>query len=318
MIQDLLEEQRKSMNHFFTHFDREDAQRVFQAFLECKGLIFFSGVGKSGIIAKKIAMTLVSTGTRALYLSPMNALHGDLGIVSENDVFVLISKGGETEELLTLIPSLRNKGARVISWVSNPMSRLAKAAELCLHLPMERELCPYGLAPTTSPTLQLLVGDLMAVALMKTKAFSLDQYAVNHPAGQIGKRVTLKVRDLMLKGTAIPRAHPGDKLCDKLLEFSDKRCGCLLVVDEKEELQGIFTDGDLRRALQTQRDRVLETKLESVMTKKPRSVHPDLLAWDAAKVMEEDQLRPIMILPVIEGDKLVGLIKMHDIIQSGL
>lgn len=318
MLKELLEQQKASMDLFFKEFDLEVAQRVLQVFLDCKGLIFFSGVGKSGIIAKKVAMTLVSTGTRALYLSPMNALHGDLGIVSEKDVFVLISKGGETEELLNLIPSLRNKSASIVSWVSNPNSQLAKASDISLVLPMEKELCPYGLAPTTSPSLQLLVGDLLAVALMKTKAFSLDQYAVNHPAGQIGKRVTLRVRDLMLKGPSIPLARPNDLLCEKLVELSDKRCGCLVVVDEEDQVQGIFTDGDLRRTLQSQRDHALNAKLGDVMTKHPRAVHPDLLAWDAAKVMEEDQKHPVMIMPVIERDKLVGLIKMHDIIQSGL
>lgn len=318
MLKELLNKQKDSIDLFFNTFDLEKAQEVLQAFMDCKGLVFFTGVGKSGIIAKKIAMTLVSTGTRSLYLSPTNALHGDLGIVSENDVFVLLSKGGESEELVSLVPFLRNKGAKVISWVSNPDSRLAKAADLSLHLPMKGELCPYGLAPTTSPSIQLMVGDLMAVALMQSKNFGLDQYAKNHPAGQIGKRICIKVRDLMLSGDDLPRARIGDLLGDSLMEFSAKRCGCLLVLDDKDELQGIFTDGDLRRALQAQKDRVLEAKLSDLMTAAPKSTTPDTLAWDAAKEMEADQKHPVMVLPVLEEQKVVGLIKMHDIIQSGL
>lgn len=318
MLQELLDKQKESIDLFFNDFDQAVAEQVLQTFLDCKGWIFFTGVGKSGIIAKKIAMTIVSTGTRALYISPVNALHGDLGIVSKDDVFVLISKGGESQELMDLVPSLRNKGAKVISWVSNPKSRLAKAADLFLHIPMKEELCPYGLAPTTSPAIQLLVGDMIAVALMKKKKFSLDQYAENHPAGQIGKRVTMKVRDLMLAGEEVPRAKPGDRLGDKLVELTDKRCGCLVIVDENDKLQGIFTDGDLRRALQSKQDRILETRLDTLMTKVPKSIESSRLAWDAAKEMESDQKRPVMVLPVVEEEKVVGLIKMHDILQSGL
>lgn len=318
-LRTLFSEKKQYLDYFFDHLNYEAVEQVFAAINGCKGTVLFTGVGKSGIIAKKIATTMVSTGTRSLYVSPLNALHGDLGVVAPGDVCVILSKSGESDELLNLIPFLRNKGARPIAIVSNLESRLAKAAELAVELPLERELCPFGLAPTTSATLQLIFGDVLAVALMHERGFSLDDYALNHPAGSIGKRITLKVSDLMLTGDALPMCGPKDTLGSRLQELSDKRCGCLVVLDEHSKLLGIFTDGDLRRALQSRGSDLVDAKIEDLMTTGCRSIAEKALAWDAMKLMEADQSRPIMVLPTVDGDeRVVGLIKLHDILQSGL
>lgn len=310
--------QKELITAFFEQLDFHEVNLFFDKLASCQGVVVLAGVGKSGIIAQKIATTLVSTGTRALQLSPMDALHGDLGVVSDRDLLVLLSKSGESDELLSLIPSARNKGAQILALVCNPKSRLAKAADLFVHLPMTKELCPFDLAPTTSAILQLIFGDVMAVALMKAKGFSLDQYARNHPAGRIGKRITLRVKDLMLAGEAVPLCRPDQTLGDLLADLSDKRCGCLLVVDAKQQLLGIFTDGDLRRSLQQHREGVLDTPISELMTPAARTISSDVLAWEAVKMMESDQKRPITTLPVVDDGRVVGLIKMHDLLQTGL
>jgi arabinose-5-phosphate isomerase len=319
VLKELFDKKQQYLNFFFQTVDLEAAEKFLQILKNCQGSMVFTGVGKSGLVAKKIAVTMTSTGTRASFLSPTNALHGDLGILSDKDVFILLSKSGESEELLTLIPYLRNKGVKLLSVVSNGNSRLAKATDYSMTLPLEKELCPYNLAPTTSTSIQLIFGDIMAIALMRHQNFSLDQYAKNHPAGSIGKRITLKVKDLMLKGNAVPICHPQDKLMDTLVELSNKRCGCVLVVDDKDVLLGIFTDGDLRRSLLNKGPQVLDLSMQQLMTYSARCIGPEKLAWDAMKMMEADQKNAITCMPVIDENRTVlGLIKLHDIVQSGL
>ena len=319
MLKELLKKEREILNHFFDHIDLSTAEKLFEVLKECKGLIIVTGVGKSGLIAEKIAQTMTSTGSRAFYLSPTNAMHGDIGIVSKDDVFLMISKSGESEELLQMVPFLRNRGVMPIAIVNNASSRLAKACEFSVILPMEKELCPFDLVPTTSAVTQLIFGDVLAVALMSHKNFSLAEYAMNHPAGKIGRRLTLRVRDLMLNGSDVPLCKPADKLVDTLVELSDKRCGCVMVVDAQTKLLGIFTDGDLRRALQKLGSKILEATMLEVMTKTARFIQSGEMASEALALMEADQKHPITVLPVIdEEQKVVGLIKMHDIVQSGL
>lgn len=319
MLQELLQKKRQYLNHFFETLDLNAANEILETLAKCTGTIFVTGIGKSGIVAKKIAMTMISTGTRAIYLSAEEAMHGDLGLVSENDVILLLSKSGESEELLRLIPFLRNKKAKLIAVVSNHKSRLSQFSDFTITLPLEKELCPFGLAPTTSTVIQLIFGDLLAVALMRLKNFSIDQYALNHPSGSIGKRITLKVKDLMLTGNKIPKCDSHVKLMDVLVELSNKQCGCILIVDDEGKLNGIFTDGDLRRALQKGGGKVLESTIGESMTKSPRWIHQDLLAYDALQFMEADPKHPITVLPVLDAhNKVVGIIKLHDILQSGL
>ncbi|MDF2549606.1 MAG: uncharacterized protein K0S07_673 [Chlamydiales bacterium] len=316
LLGQLMNEMQGQLNYFFSQLDYQKLDQLLKELWHCKGNLFFTGVGKSGIVANKIATTLTSTGTKSLYLSPMDALHGDVGLVEKGDVALLFSKSGETDELLQLMPALKNKGARVIAVVCEEESRVARSSDLVIVLPLQKELCPFGLAPTTSTSLQLIFGDVLAVALMRVKNFSLDQYAKNHPAGRIGKRITLHVRDLMLSGRDLPLCHPQQSVLDILVELSDKKCGCVLVVSENLHLVGIFTDGDLRRALQLKGPAIFETKIEEVMSLSPKCTHPEALAVDGMKIMESGQ--PVTVLPVLDEGKLVGLLKMHDIIQIGL
>lgn len=319
MLKELFKQKRQYLDYFFDKLDFPAAEKLLEILHQCQGTIIFTGVGKSGLVAKKIAMTMTSTGTRAFYLSPTNALHGDLGILTNKDVFIMLSKSGETEELLHLIPALRNKGIKLVGVVSNATSRLAKACDLAVTLPMEKELCPFDLAPTTSTVIQMIFGDVLTIALMRLSNFSLDQYALNHPAGRIGKRITTKVQDLMIKDKNIPLCKPDDKLVDILVELSNKRCGCLIVVNDQMILQGIFTDGDLRRALLKQGANVLNLPIQQIMTCSPRCIAPGKLAWDAMQLMEADPKNAITCMPVIEeGQKVLGLIRLHDIVQTGL
>jgi arabinose-5-phosphate isomerase len=319
VIERLLDKEKESLLHFFDTVDKKSIDHVARILLDCRGLILLTGVGKSGLVAEKISVTLTSTGSRAFYISPINALHGDIGIASAQDVMIMISKSGESEELLHLVPFLRNKGAKILSIVSNPHSRLAKASDYSLVIPLERELCPFDLAPTTSTVLQMIIGDILAISLMELKQITQDQYAMNHPAGRIGRRIVTKVKDLMLKGEAIPTSHPADILVDTLVELSNKRCGCVLIIDAERKLKGIFTDGDLRRTLQNKGAAALNSKLESVMIRTPRWINDTDLAWTALQKMEEDQKHPIMVLPVLDDEhRVVGIIKMHDIVQAGI
>lgn len=319
MIKKLLAVERDSLNHFFEHVDVAQLEKLHALLHACKGLIILSGVGKSGLVAEKISLTLTSTGSRSLFISPTNALHGDIGIASENDIFILLSKSGESDELLNLVPFLRNKNVKIVALVSNGESRLAKAADFTVVIPHEKELCPYDLAPTTSTVIQMIVGDVLAIALMSSKQFSIDQFAQNHPAGRIGRRIVTRVKDLMVKGAAIPLCRTSDKLVDTLVELSNKRCGCVLVTNDQRELLGIFTDGDLRRALQNRGSQALELTMGDLMTAAPRWISENTLAWDALHEMEADQKRPVMVLAVLDAEKkIAGVLKMHDIVQAGL
>lgn len=318
MLRELLQKEKESLDFFFDKINVAAAEQIVKILHACEGVMIFSGIGKSGIVAEKIAATMTSTGSRALFVSPTNALHGDIGIASEKDIFIFLSKSGESEELLQLLPALRHKKVKIIGIVSNPHSRLAKACDFFIDLPLQQELCPFDMVPTTSAVIQMIFGDLLAIALMRLKNFSLDEYVLNHPAGRIGKRISMKVSDLMIKGAHVPLCKPGDKLVDTLVELSNKRCGCILVVDDSQVLQGIFTDGDLRRSLQKHGASSLDLHMHELMTKTARWIHPHSLAWEAMRQME-DQKAAITVLPVLESDnKVIGLIKLHDIIQSGL
>lgn len=315
---DLTTRARKYINYFFDHFDRDSLENLVEHIKNSSGILFISGVGKSGAVAKKIAATLSSSGTRALYLPPVDALHGDIGIVSENDTVVLISKSGESLELLQLCPALRNKGAFLVAVVSNEKSRLCQAVDMNIVLPLERELCPFNMVPTTSAIIQLIFGELLAVALMHVKGFTLDEYSINHAAGRIGRRLTVRVHDVMVPRKEMPLVSAQVLLKDALHEFSDKKSGCLVVIDAIGCLLGIFTDGDLRRSLQKFGGDVMNRPLCDLMTHQPRSVPSDLRAYEALEIMEADQKRPITVLPVVEDGKVVGLLRLHDLIQAGI
>lgn len=319
MIQQLLDEESKQLEFFFKNCDIKAFEKIFREIAGCKGMVICTGIGKSGFIAKKIAATMISTNTRAFFLSPVDALHGDIGIAAQGDICLLFSKSGESEELLSLMPSLRNKGVKTIAIVSNQESRLAKSADIFMHLPLQKELCPYDLAPTTSCLIQLIFGDVLAIALMNLRKFTIEDMALNHPAGRIGKRASLKVKDLMITGDNLPVVTKNQKIIDILVVLSSKRCGCVLVKDAENKLIGIFTDGDLRRSLEKEGSKALENTLENLMTKSPRKISPDSLATEAVRIMEGNKNNEITILPVVEeGGTLIGLVKLHDLIQTGV
>lgn len=319
MIKEIFDNQRRHTEHFFDTLDLEQIETLTRSLIEGNGTLFFTGIGKSGLVAKKIAYTMISTGTRAFYLSPTDALHGDLGMVSDADTFIVFSKSGESRELLDLAPAIRKKGAKLVGVVCAAHSRLDALCDSTIRLPFRGELCPFNMAPTVSTTVQLLFGDLLTIALMKQKKFTLDEYALNHPSGQIGKRITLKVSDLMLTGDAVPICKPDDTLRETLVTLSNKRCGCVLIVDDCRLLKGIFTDGDLRRSLQKMGSDLLDTPMKTLMSSSPRTVFSDVFAYEALEKMEADPARRIAALPVIDSSsKIEGLLLLHDIIQSGL
>lgn len=319
LINELFEKERQNLTAFFDSCDVKQIQAVLDVVLKSQGVAFFTGVGKSGLIAKKVAQTMTSTGTKSLYISPLDALHGDIGIVTSQDIFFLISKSGESDELLNLLPILRSKQVKTIAVVSNSKSRLAKGCDMIIHLPCESELCPFNMAPTISTTIQMIFGDVLAIALMRKRNFSQGQFVENHPAGRIGKRINLKVQDIMLQGDALPICRSKDKLVDVLVELSDKRSGCVLVIDQENHLEGIFTDGDLRRSLQNHGREVLEKQMLEIMTKKPRTVDHHMPAMQALAIMEHDQKKAITVLPVLkEEGQVAGLIRLHDILQAGI
>jgi arabinose-5-phosphate isomerase len=316
LLRELFEQQKSSLDHFFQSVQLEEIEKALALLGDCTGTLVFTGVGKSGLVARKIVATLVSTGTRAQFLCPSNALHGDIGLLSSGDQLVVLSKSGQTQELLDLLPLMEKKGVKTLAVVSTTGSKLEKQSTLSVHLPVLRELCPFDLVPTASTSIQLIFGDILAIALMKKKRFSLDDFAANHPAGTLGRMIGFKVADLMFKGDQIPLCRSSDKLLDVLHELSIKRCGCLLVTDENHNLLGIFTDGDLRRCIRTLGPAALEKNLGDIMTTQPKTIRGERLVIEAVRQMEEDSQRPVTVLPVLEGSRVVGLIRMHDILQT--
>lgn len=320
MLPELVNVQRDSLVQFYDQLPLSELEALLQTLVACRGLIFCTGVGKSAFVAQKVAATMASTGTRAIFLSSTDALHGDLGMVSSGDVVLFFSKSGESDELITLVPYLRNKGALLTAIVNTPKSRLADACSVVLHLANIREICPFDMAPTTSSVTQMLVGDLLAVALMRMHRFGKEDLARNHPAGRLGKRMSIHVRDLMWTGSKLPTCKPTDRLIDVIQEFSSKACGCMLVLDQDRRLCGIFTDGDLRRSLQHKGSAVLEMSMQALMIATPRVMRPDVLVWDAMREMEATPTRgAITVMPVLDDEqRVVGLLRMHDIVQLGL
>ncbi|MGR3952331.1 MAG: KpsF/GutQ family sugar-phosphate isomerase [Chlamydia sp.] len=320
IVTSLMETLSQELQIFFHLFDIASFSRLLDALMQKKGHFIFTGVGKSGFIARKIAATMSSSGTPSLFLSPQDALHGDLGVIGMNDSVFLISKSGETDELIELCPALRKKGAHLIAVVATQRaSRLVKMCDDSFIIPSLRELCPFELAPTTSTLAQLIFGDLLAMTLMRKKEISRTDFIVNHPAGRIGKRHLFTVADLMVRGEAIPKCTENMLLTDVLVELSNKKCGCICVISEKNGLAGIFTDGDLRRVIQKYREKAFSYLIKDLMNCTPRKISPEILAYDAMLIMEEDTTKLISVLPVINGSsELIGLIRMHDIVQSGL
>ncbi|KAJ7977230.1 Arabinose 5-phosphate isomerase [Quillaja saponaria] len=314
----LFKSQQNHLNFFFQNLDLSQTLAFTQTLLDSTGTIVFSGIGKSGFVANKISQTLVSLGIRSAFLSPVDALHGDIGILTHGDVLVLFSKSGNSEELLRLVPCAKAKGAYLISVTSVEGNALAGVCHMNVHLPLEGELCPFDLAPVTSAAIQMVFGDTVAIALMEARNLTKEEYAANHPAGRIGKSLIFKVKDVMKKEKELPVCREGDLIMDQLVELSSKGCGCLLVIDEEYHLIGTFTDGDLRRTLKASGEGIFKLTVGEMCNRNPRIIDPDAMAVDAMKKMEAPP-SPVQFLPVINDQNIViGIVTLHGLVSSGL
>ena len=283
--------------------------------LRCSGRIIVSGVGKSGHIGSKIAATLSSTGSPAFFVHPAEASHGDLGMVRAEDAFIAISNSGRSDELMTILPVLKRQDIDLIAMTGNPESPLARAATIHLDVSVEKEACPLGLAPTASTSATLAMGDALAIALLGARGFTADDFALSHPGGSLGRKLLLRVGDLMTQGDAIPRVSPDTLLSNALVEISEKKLGLAVVTDPDGRLQGIFTDGDLRRAVDRNTD-VRTAAISEVMTHGGQTITPDELAATAVSVMQEHK---ISVLPVIDNQQQVcGILHMHMLLSAGV
>jgi arabinose-5-phosphate isomerase len=290
--------------------------RAVQIVLDCRGRVVVSGIGKSGHIARKIASTLASTGTPAFFVHPAEAIHGDLGMVTRDDVFVALSNSGESAELLAIVPLIKRQGARLIALTGNVDSSLSLHADAHLDARVDAEACPLGLAPTASTSAALAMGDALALALLDARGFSADDFARSHPGGALGRRLLTHVRDVMRRDSEIPQVPQGATLAEAVLEMSGKGLGLTVIVDAGGAAAGIFTDGDLRRSLEKVND-LRSERVEPYMSTHPRTIGPDRLAVEAVGVMETG--RPVMALLVTDaGGKLVGVLHMHDLIRAGV
>lgn len=287
--------------------------RALNIILSCEGRVIVSGMGKSGHIARKIAATMSSTGTPAYFVHPAEASHGDLGMITSLDVFIALSYSGESDELMTIVPVIKRQGARLISITGNPKSTLALAADAHLDGSVAKEACPMGLAPTTSTTVALVLGDALAMALLDAKGFGEEDFARSHPGGSLGRRLLTHVRDIMHSGKEIPAVPEGTMLAEAMLEISRKGLGMTAIVDATQHVLGIYTDGDLRRTLEKRLD-FSTTPIGSVMSRNPRSIAADALAVEAVRMMEE---RNISQMLVVDADnKLVGALNMLDLLRA--
>lgn len=286
--------------------------RAAEAVLACMGRVIVTGMGKSGHIGRKIAATLASTGTPAYFVHPAEAAHGDLGMVADGDVVLALSNSGESDEILAIIPALKRKNTTLVCITSNPQSAMAKHADIHIRAAVSHEACPLNLAPTSSTTAVLALGDALAVALLKARAFTPDDFALSHPAGSLGRRLLLTVRDLMHTGDELPAVQEGTPLKTAVVQMSGKGLGMLAVTDGAGSLKGILTDGDLRRLFETH-DHFSGLTVNDVMKRTPVTITPDKLASEAVKLMQQKKIGGLL---VCENGKLKGALNMHDLLKA--
>jgi arabinose-5-phosphate isomerase len=315
-VAELLKIEATAIESASNRLDQNSVEKAIDALACCESKVIVTGVGKSGIIAQKIAQTMTSTGTVAIFVHPSDALHGSLGVVTTGDVAIALSNSGETAEIMAILPALKTREVVIIAIVGNIESSLARQADIVLDASVDKEACPLNLAPTTSTTVALAIGDAIAMTLMEAKGLTAEDFAANHPAGQLGKRLTLKVEDLMHES---PDVLPDAGWLEVVKKISKHSLGAVNVVDEKSMLLGVVTDGDLRRTIErTPAESLSSLTAEQMMTTAPITATPKMLAYDALQLMEN---RPsqISVLPVIDfTGACVGLVRLHDIVRSGL
>ena len=324
-MEDVMLEQARQVLRMEAEAVLEQVERIdehFKAAVEmimaCPGRTVITGMGKSGIIGRKMAATLASTGTPSFYLHPAEGIHGDLGMVTEGDVVIALSNSGETGEVLHILPSLRRIGAKLIAMVGNPNSTLAKNSDIVLNVGVTREACPLGLAPTSSTTAALAYGDALALALLSKRKFTASQFAVFHPGGSLGRKLLLTVEDIMHSGTENPLVKAAISVQDALFVITDKGLGAVSVVDDDNKMLGVLTDGDIRRGLSKGVD-FLKRPVTELMTASPKTITKEKLAAQALHIMESNRPKPITVLPVVDAENhVIGLLHMTDLVRQGV
>ncbi len=311
---EVLKLESEGINKIINSIGKEFLEAV-KLILDTKGKLIVSGLGKSGIVGKKIAATFTSTGTPALYLHPSESLHGDLGVVSDNDTALFVSKSGQTDELQILLPFFKRKKIPIIGMTANADSELAKASDVLLYIPIDKEACPYDLAPTVSTTVFLAVGDALAMVVMDQKNFKAEDFAALHPGGIIGKRFWLKVKDMMVTGKDVPVVHLNSPMKDVIIEMTQKR-GITSVVNDSGVVVGVITDGDLRRLLEKKGNKIFNFTAGEVMTQNPKIITPEALAYTAARKMEEYKITALIV--VDDNKKPIGVIHLHDLMKANV
>ncbi|WP_272977417.1 KpsF/GutQ family sugar-phosphate isomerase [Idiomarina baltica] len=314
LAREVIEIERDAIEGLKTYLD-DNFNRACQAMFDCKGRIIVTGMGKSGHIGGKIAATLASTGSPAFFVHPGEASHGDLGMVTDSDIVIAISNSGETGEILNIIPVMKRLGVTIIAMTGNPESTLATLADVHVCIRVEQEACPLGLAPTASTTASLVMGDALAVALLNARGFTADDFALSHPGGSLGKRLLLRLSDVMHTGDRVPQVEQDALIRDALLEISRKGLGMTSIVDEHGRLAGIFTDGDLRRILDSRVD-VHTSKIADFMTRTCVTADENMLAAQALKLMQDRKINGLII--VDHDGKPHGAMNMHDLLQAGV
>lgn len=311
----VLEQEAEAIIALKEVLDEKTVNQAIDMILDCKGRIVITGVGKSGIIGRKINATLASTGTPSLFLHPAEGLHGDLGMVTKDDIVMAISNSGESDEVLRLIPSIKKIGAKMIAIVQNTKSSLAMKSDLILTIGKVDEVCPLGLAPTTSTTVTLALGDALAVALLKARDFKPEDFAVYHPSGSLGRKLLLTVKDVVNSTKKNPIIHGSSTIKEALFLMTAQGMGATSIVDQEDKLVGILTDGDIRRAFALS-DQLLQLTVNEFCNHQPTVITADLLAVDALKIMEE---RKINVLPIVDDHhRPIGMIHIHDLMNLGI
>ena len=312
----VLQIEAKAIEQLMSRINEHFVQAV-ELILACDGKVVVTGVGKSGIIGQKIASTLASTGTPAFFLHPTEGIHGDLGMLEKKDIVVAISNSGETDELSQILPLIKRYGNKLIALTGKANSTLARAGDVVLDVSVEEEACPLGLAPTASTTVTLAMGDALAVALLEKRGFNKEDFAIRHPGGKLGRRLLLKVRDLMHEGDELPMVYEETLMKGALLEITSKRLGVTGVMNKRHELVGVITDGDLRRALERYTD-LLERTAGEVMTKNPKRIEVDILAAQAVQRMEEHAITSLFVFDKVGEKTPRGIIHLHDLLKAGV
>ncbi|GLP95826.1 KpsF/GutQ family sugar-phosphate isomerase [Paraferrimonas sedimenticola] len=312
---DVVDIENSALEQLHKHIDSSDFVQACELCLKTKGKVIVMGMGKSGHIGNKIAATLASTGTPAFFVHPGEAAHGDLGMLSDKDLVIAISNSGEAHEIQTLMPVIKRMGLSLIAITGRPESSLAQLADVHLSIAVGEEACPLGLAPTTSTTATLVLGDALAVALLQARGFTADDFALSHPGGSLGRKLLLKVSDIMHKGDALPTVSPQHTIAEALLEISAKGLGMTAVVDDNQVLLGLFTDGDLRRVIDAGVD-LRESRIDQVMTANCVTLEQDVLAAEALKIMEQHNINGILL---VDAEKRpVGALNMLDLVRAGV